>query len=278
MGWVKLDDGFADHPKIDNLSDGAFRLWAAALGYVARNLTDGVVPEARLPRLVPRYKPALLAELLADDYGPVWHRPGHGCDRCPQPPAGHITVHDYLDKNPTGDEERERRRKRAEAGRIGGKRSGEARQNEAKARALAEAHASFNGSGTVEPRPVPSPSPSPSTPTHDVGTAHPSSSSPRPDDDDRNRTLAETWAILAQRDLERRNAETSAKGVDPIAAPARRKAWLATAETRCAEAFQPLAERFLAGTPDLEPRQLADLLDDPIGAAIADSPLGRGHS
>lgn len=271
MGWVRLDDGFAEHPKIDALTDGAFRLHVAALGHAARHLTDGIVPEARLPRLVPRYKPALLAELLREPYGPVWHAPGHDCDRCPQPPPGHIAIHDYLEKNPTADEERDRRRKRAEAGRLGGKRSGETRKNEALAAANGQASASALASHIGR---TPSPSPSPSPPTNGVGTLPPSSSSPRPDDDDGTQTLAETWTILAHRDLERRNAETSARGVEPITAPARQRAWLATAEHRCAEALQPIAQRFLASDPTLDPSQLADLLDNPIATALANSPLG----
>lgn len=65
MGWVKIDDEFTDHPKIDELSDGAFRLHVASLCYVARKLTDGIVPTSVMRRLVPCYKPALVDELVA---------------------------------------------------------------------------------------------------------------------------------------------------------------------------------------------------------------------
>jgi len=64
MPWVKLDDQFPDHPKIDGLSDGAFRLHVAGMCQSARYLTDGLVPAERIPRLAPKYKPAYLRELV----------------------------------------------------------------------------------------------------------------------------------------------------------------------------------------------------------------------
>ena len=44
MGWVRLDDNFADHPKVVGLSDTAFRLFITGLCYSNRQLTDGVIP------------------------------------------------------------------------------------------------------------------------------------------------------------------------------------------------------------------------------------------
>lgn len=46
MGWVRLDDNFADHPKVIALSDSAFRLYIEALCYSNRQLTDGFIPNA----------------------------------------------------------------------------------------------------------------------------------------------------------------------------------------------------------------------------------------
>jgi hypothetical protein len=43
MGWVRLDDNFADHPKIIALSDKAFRLYIMGLCYANRHLTDGLI-------------------------------------------------------------------------------------------------------------------------------------------------------------------------------------------------------------------------------------------
>lgn len=43
MGWVRLDDNFADHPKVIGLSDKAFRLFIMGLCYANRHLTDGLI-------------------------------------------------------------------------------------------------------------------------------------------------------------------------------------------------------------------------------------------
>jgi hypothetical protein len=41
MAWLKIDDGFCEHPKIQPLSDKAFRLHVVAMCSCARRLTDG---------------------------------------------------------------------------------------------------------------------------------------------------------------------------------------------------------------------------------------------
>lgn len=93
MVWASLDDGFCDHPKVEALSDAAFRLHVAAICYCARLLTDGHVSLERVPRLVRRYRPKLLVELVD---GGVWHRCGHRCASCPQPAEGSVYLHDFL--------------------------------------------------------------------------------------------------------------------------------------------------------------------------------------
>jgi hypothetical protein len=64
MPYLNIDDNFADHPKIDGLSDGAFRLHVAAMCYAAKHLTDGAIPAARVPRLAPRFKTTYTQELI----------------------------------------------------------------------------------------------------------------------------------------------------------------------------------------------------------------------
>lgn len=85
MPYLNLDDGFADHPKVDALSDGAFRLHVAGLNYCARKLTDGVVEKNRVHRLMPVYKPSYLKELIDAE---MWRRHPEGYE-----------LHDYLDWN-----------------------------------------------------------------------------------------------------------------------------------------------------------------------------------
>lgn len=48
MAWVKIDDSFADHPKVVALPDKALALWIRAACYCARHLTDGVIPSGAL--------------------------------------------------------------------------------------------------------------------------------------------------------------------------------------------------------------------------------------
>lgn len=101
MPYLNLDDNFADHPKVDALSDGAFRLHTAALCYCAKNTTDGIVEKRRVPRLTPTYKAPLVDELLAAN---LW---------LPHPDG--YRIHDYLDWNKSKawwDEKREKDAKR----------------------------------------------------------------------------------------------------------------------------------------------------------------------
>ena len=51
MTWIKIDDGFPDHPKVLRLSDSAFRLHVSALCYSGRYLTDGLIPKEVVWRL-----------------------------------------------------------------------------------------------------------------------------------------------------------------------------------------------------------------------------------
>lgn len=87
MAYARLDDGFTDHPKIDRLSDGAFRLHVAGIVYSSRLLTDGFVPAASVQRLMPRFKPAYLKELAKAG---IW---------TPSTDDDGWWIHDYLDHN-----------------------------------------------------------------------------------------------------------------------------------------------------------------------------------
>lgn len=52
MPWVRLDDEFADHPKIVSAGPLAAWLFVSGLCYCNRLLTDGFVPMNQVPRLV----------------------------------------------------------------------------------------------------------------------------------------------------------------------------------------------------------------------------------
>ena len=101
MAWIRLSDDYNDHPKFTRLSDGAFRLWHQAMGFCRKFQTDGMVDAASL-RLLTHYSVKRMTELLTPwkpDANPLWTTvDGFG-----------IKVHDYLQWNPSKDEENERR-------------------------------------------------------------------------------------------------------------------------------------------------------------------------
>jgi hypothetical protein len=45
MPWFRIDDTFADHPKVTGAGNAAVGLWVRCGTYSARFLTDGQVPE-----------------------------------------------------------------------------------------------------------------------------------------------------------------------------------------------------------------------------------------
>lgn len=143
MTWVKIDDGFAEHPKVQSVSERAFKLHVTALCYCARNLTDGVL-DHRAVRVVAAIvdKPCNQAvrDLVAAG---LWDELGGD--------EGFV-IRDYLEFNPSADEVKVLREKRRAAGQRGGRRSGQTRSVEAKAQASASSQKRSRG---VEPRPLP---------------------------------------------------------------------------------------------------------------------------
>jgi hypothetical protein len=64
MTWVKLDDGFPDHPKVLRAGGAAAWLYVSGLCYCGRFLTDGVIPESALAKLTDARSPQQLAAKL----------------------------------------------------------------------------------------------------------------------------------------------------------------------------------------------------------------------
>lgn len=126
MTWVRIDDGFRDHPKFLDLSLAAVGLWASALAYCNKHNTDGRVPRAAIPRLGMRILPngvptkektswveAVVAELVGAG---LWELLGDGS----------IAIHDFLDWNPSKEQVMSKRAevsaKRSAAGKVGASR------------------------------------------------------------------------------------------------------------------------------------------------------------
>jgi hypothetical protein len=103
MSWFKVDDGFFMHPKVVAAGNAAIGLWIRCGAYSAHQLTDGFIPRDVAYMLGSR---ALCIKLVEAG---LW-----------KPGLGGWQMHDFHDYQPSGDEVRELRRKRAEAGRKGG--------------------------------------------------------------------------------------------------------------------------------------------------------------
>jgi hypothetical protein len=88
MTWVRLDDGFPDHPKVDAAGPLAAWLYVCGLAYCARFLTDGHIPADRVARLAAVAEPLALAARLVE-VG-LWERT-----------TGGYRVHDYAEYQPS---------------------------------------------------------------------------------------------------------------------------------------------------------------------------------
>jgi hypothetical protein len=100
--FIKVHDGFPEHPKTIGLSDRAFRAVVEFWCYSHRQETDGKIPLALFNRLPPKVRKELLVDyaILHDD---------------------HVEMHDYLEHQQSSKEIAELRKARSEAGRLGGK-------------------------------------------------------------------------------------------------------------------------------------------------------------
>ncbi len=90
MSWIKIDDQFADHPKVLQAGPLASWLYVCGLTYCGRYLTDGWIPMQQVRKLADVDDPlGLAARLVAVG---LWE----------EQPDGFI-VHDYHDYNPTAE-------------------------------------------------------------------------------------------------------------------------------------------------------------------------------
>jgi hypothetical protein len=109
-------DDLYDHPAWMDLEPEHVGLWVLALGYCSRNLTDGALPGKAVRRW--GGTPEQVAALVAAGR---MHEAGHDCTACPEVAAGDLYVHDYLEHQRSREDAMMLSRKRAEAGRAGGK-------------------------------------------------------------------------------------------------------------------------------------------------------------
>ena len=146
MAWFKVDDTLPMNMKVRSCSLEAIGLWTLAGAWASQQLTGGFIPKQMLQALALGMLQGAsdfasrtdeIAQELASSGLWIAHTDGY-------------QFHDWEEYQPDAISTKETRRKRQEAGRIGGLRSGEAR------RSKTEANASSKSKQTLEPRPVPS--------------------------------------------------------------------------------------------------------------------------
>lgn len=104
MTWFKVDDSFHSHPKVLAAEPAALGLWVVAGSWCGANLTDGLVPEHVLPRLLPDAV-SLARQLVACG---LWRRA-----------KGGYRFHDWAAYQPTREEATAVRDKKSSGGRLG---------------------------------------------------------------------------------------------------------------------------------------------------------------
>lgn len=97
MPYQHLDDTFAEHPKVMDLSDRSFRLHVSALCYCSRNLTDGVLTERSVAVVcaLTRGTQRHIRELVVAG---LWEQRDEGYE-----------IHDYLEYHQTANEIKKQR-------------------------------------------------------------------------------------------------------------------------------------------------------------------------
>lgn len=123
---MKLEDTFAEHPKVELAGDDAAWLYVCGLLYSYRADTDGFVPANKVPKLTGKRHPMKLAERLVESG--LWEAVEDG-----------YVVHDYLKHQQSSAKREELRARGAERG----------KKHRANARTNADITALRNGSEAV---------------------------------------------------------------------------------------------------------------------------------
>lgn len=242
MGWVYLDDGFPQNPKVVEAGPAAAYLYVVGLCYCRRWNTGGFIPAAVVPTLNgPRKGREASTNLLRTG---LWTQ----CDRMTVPG---YQVHDW-------DQWNKSQTSRSEAGRKA------AQVRWAKAKRNANAYP--NGSGTGMRQDAHSPphpyNPHPLTTTTSAREANEEDdqTSQQPDDDP-GELVEAAVARLALDDLNRRTAQP---GLPPIG---NRTGWLNQAAAARRDTDGPALARYLNAHPDAT-------VDDLV-STVARTPTGE---
>lgn len=277
MPWVRLDEQFPDHPKTVIAGPLAGWLHVCALAYCNRMTTDGFIPYNQVGRLAD-FTTICIANGAVDDPRTVY-KPADAYDQAErlvnvgmwEATAGGFRIHDYLDYQPSRAEIEAQRKVKADAGRKGGFRSGQARRNQPGSTTEADASpqskqpgstsASRNGAHRQAKQEAKS-KPDPETlkpPPQPPRPPSPTAASPAGEED---QLLEATWATMAKHELQ----ATLATGTEI----ANSGAWLRATRTNLAAEWAGDARRWHQTHPDAGPERLAELiLHGDHGAAAA---------
>jgi hypothetical protein len=148
LSWVRIDDGAPEHRKQLDAGPKACWLWLCGLAYCNRQKArDGFIPLSKVKLLYPGLGLKEAERLVQVG---LWDHHPNG-----------FVVHDYHDYQPDSERAEEIRAARSAAGRIGGKRSAEAR---AKQRAEADDQQSDSEANKQDPSKPPKQNSTPSRP------------------------------------------------------------------------------------------------------------------
>lgn len=183
MAWVRLDEAFPDHPKVVTAGPLAAWLHVCALAYCNRFLTDGFIPYAQVGRLVD-----FTGVFIDEDGGLAVDGDGRGAHQADpyemaerlvdvgiwEQRRGGFAIHDFLDFQPSRAEVEAQRKVKSDAGKLGGRKSGESRRSRSEAgteaqpeaetkqgrsRSQPPTEAGGEANGQAKPKPDPDPDP-----------------------------------------------------------------------------------------------------------------------
>jgi hypothetical protein len=147
MSWLKIDDGFEDHPKVEPLTDSAHRLWSRAACWCQKTGSNGFVPRRMLSTIAKNSAPLKRLERLAQELvdataGGVFE---HGLW---EPAVDGWRFHDWKDYQP--EHAKQTTLTRSEAASVAGKASADARRTKHGTAQPVRPERPPNDSGTFE--------------------------------------------------------------------------------------------------------------------------------
>lgn len=154
MGWVRIDDGFPQHPKVAKAGPLGIAMQVAALCYCNRYLTDGFIPRGVVPGLLNLEGIAVHTwdgELFGGGEDATWQLVVADLIEAGlwEEVEGGYRIHDYLDYQPSRQQVLAERQKTAE--RVRRHRAKEAERNAD----VTPLHSRYNGVSNTTPNPNP---------------------------------------------------------------------------------------------------------------------------